>query len=321
MPKLGPSSLQEAKMPDVVVSEFMDEVVLREVLADYDVVYDPGMVDDRSTLLQTIADARAIIVRNRTQVDVELLDGAPALEIVGRLGVGLDNIDLDACAARGIKVCPATGANDLAVAEYAITAALILLRGVWSISGRMVAGEWPRTESMGREASGKRFGLIGFGAIARQVAARARALGMAVAACDPYLPAEDAAWEDVSRLPLETLVENSDVISIHVPLTDETRHLVDARLIKRMSAGTILVNTSRGGVVDEGALITALQNGHLGGAGLDVFENEPLGAAAGKSFEGVPNLLLTPHIAGITDESNLRVSQVTAENVLRHLKS
>ena len=308
-------------MPDIVVSEFMDEAVLDRILASHDVAYDPTLVDDRPRLLEQLEDARAIIVRNRTRVDKELLDRAPGLRVVGRLGVGLDNIDLDECASRGVTVCPATGANDLAVAEYAIASALMLLRRVWSISGRMIAGEWPRTESMGRETSGRRLGLIGFGAIARQVASRAQGLGMIVAAYDPYLPAEDVAWESVSRLALEALAEHSDVVSIHVPLSNETRHLVDADLIARMPAGAILINTSRGGVVDEDALVAALRTGHLGGAALDVFEDEPLDAASGKRFDGVPNLLLTPHIAGITEESNLRVSQVTAENVLRHLQA
>jgi (S)-sulfolactate dehydrogenase len=173
---------------------------------------------------------------------------------------------------------------------------------------------------MGREASGKRFGLVGLGAIARQVAERAQALGMVVAAFDPLLPANDPAWENVARLPLEKLAESSDVISVHVPLTEQTRYLIDDSLIRRMRTGAILINSARGGVVDEQALVAALRDGRLGGAALDVFESEPLDVDGGAAFAGVPNLLLTPHIAGITDESNRRVSRVTAKNVARHLK-
>lgn len=312
--------MREKAVADVVISEFMDEAIVTEVLGGYDVLYDPDLVDHRQRLLAELDATRAIVVRNRTRVDAELLDHAPNLKVVGRLGVGLDNIDLDSCAARDVVVCPATGANDLAVAEYAVTAALILLRGVWQSSSRMIAGEWPRTESMGRESSGKRVGLIGFGAIARQVASRVRALGMEVAAYDPHLPADDPAWESVARLSLQDLAANSDVISLHVPLTEETRHLVDADLLRRMPAGAVLINSARGGVVDEAALIGALLDGHLGGAALDVFETEPLAANAGEKFAGVPNLLLTPHIAGITEESNQRVSRVTADNVVRHLR-
>lgn len=307
-------------MADIVISEFMDSIIADEVLGKFDVNYDPSLVDDRQALLATLANARAIIVRNRTRVDAELLDHGPDIRVVGRLGVGLDNIDLDACESRGVVVCPATGANDVAVAEYAISAALMLLRGVWQGGDRMLAGEWPRTDLMGREASGRRFGLVGFGSIARQVATRADALGMSVSAFDPYLAADDPAWSGVTSTSLDELASDCDVISIHVPLTDETRHLVDTRFIARMRQGAILINSARGGVVDERAVIEALRSSRLGGAALDVFESEPLSAEGGAAFAGIRNLLLTPHIAGITAEANQRVSRLTAENVLRHLR-
>lgn len=307
-------------MPEIVISEFMDEVIARDVLSDYEVLYDPTLVDDRETLLASLADARAIVVRNRTIVDQELLDHGPNIRVVGRLGVGLDNIDLQACEHRQVAVCPATGANDLAVAEYVISAAFMLLRRTWQANSEMIAGDWPRTQLMGRETSGKRLGLIGFGSIAREVAARARALGMIVAAFDPYVPADDPAWDEVAATNLADLAARSDVISVHVPLTDETRSLIDAGFIASMRDDAILINTARGGVVDESALIGALRTGRLGGAALDVFESEPLDAAAGLIFNDLPNLLLTPHIAGITVEANLRVSSVTAQNVADHLR-
>ena len=307
------------KMPDIVISEFMDKDIALDVLSDFDVQYAPNLVDDRSALFASLANARAIIVRNRTQVDAELLDHAPKLEAVGRLGVGLDNIDLDECKARNVMVYPATGANDLAVAEYAISAALLLLRFVWQASDDVIAGKWPRSSSMGREASGKRFGLIGFGSIAREVASRAKALGMDVCAHDPYLPHEDEAWSGIDPVSLQDMAETCDVVSVHVPLTNETRNLIDADFIGGMRKGAILINTARGGVVDESALVEALRDGRLGGAALDVFESEPLEGENGAAFAGVPNLLLTPHIAGITEEANQRVSLLTAQNVLKHL--
>jgi len=306
-------------MPDIVISEFMDEAAIRASFAGRDVLYDPKLVDDPARLAAAVRDARALIVRNRTQVRGTLLEAAAKLSVVGRLGVGLDNIDVPACEARGIAVYPASGANDLSVAEYVITAALMLLRRAWLASARVAAGEWPRTELMGRELAGKRLGLVGYGAIARVTGRMARGLGMSVAAYDPLLPTDHPAWADALRQPLTELLTSSDVVSLHVPLTDATRNMIDARAIANMRRGAILINAARGGVVDEAALCAALRSGHLGGAALDVFAREPVDAASGAVFAGVPNLILTPHIAGVTDESNVRVSAVTAEAVARHL--
>ena len=318
-------------MPKVVISEFMDEAAIAAELAGLDVVYDPGLVDRPEDLAAAAARADALIVRNRTQVRGALLDAARDLTVVGRLGVGLDNIDLPACRARGIAVYPATGANDGAVAEYVIASALLLLRGAYGASAAVAAGAWPRNALMGREIAGKRLGLVGFGAIARETARRAAALGMAVAAHDPFVAADDPAWTQtwtqtwtpasgpVERTALDALIAGSDVLSLHVPLTDATRGLIDAAALARMPTGAILINAARGGIVDEAAVAAALRSGHLGGAALDVFEREPLDAAAGAVFAGVPNLILTPHIAGVTRESNVRVSAVTAAAVRRHL--
>jgi (S)-sulfolactate dehydrogenase len=306
-------------MPEIVISEFMDEAAIQASFAGRDVLYDPKLVDDPARLAAAVRDARALIVRNRTQVRGALLEAAARLEVVGRLGVGLDNIDVPACEARGIAVYPATGANDLSVAEYVITAALMLLRRAWLSTSRVVAGEWPRTDLMGREMDGKRLGLVGYGSIARVTGRMARGLGMTVAAYDPLLAADHAAWRDAERLELPALLATSDVVSLHVPLTDRTRNMLDAAAIRGMKRGAILVNAARGGVVDELALCEALRSGHLGGAALDVFEREPVDAAYGARFAGVPNLVLTPHIAGVTDESNVRVSSVTAAAVARHL--
>lgn len=307
-------------MAEIVISEFMDAGAIDAHLGEFDVRYEPDLVDRPEALRSAVATARALIVRNRTQVSAALLAAAPRLVVVGRLGVGLDNIDLAACAARGISVHPATGANDLAVAEYVLAAALMLLRGAWSASAEVAAGAWPRQRLMGREAYGKRLGLVGYGAIARETARRARALGMWVAAHDPYVDAADPAWADVEKLTLSELLAASDVVSLHVPLTPATRRLIDASALSRMKPDAILINAARGGVVDEAALVAALRAGRLGGAALDVYEHEPVDAASGARFFDVPNLLLTPHIAGVTQESNVRVSDVTARAVAACLR-
>lgn len=306
-------------MADIVISEFMDETAIRAQLADFDILYDPKLVDDKARLFAALADARAIVVRNRTQVRAALLAAAPRLKVVGRLGVGLDNIDLDACKERRIDVFPATGANDVAVAEYVIAAAMTLIRGAFHSSADVAAGRWPRNALIGGEVSGRMLGLVGYGAIARETATRARALGMRIAAYDPLLPPSSPHWAGVERVELDTLLAKSDAISIHAPLTDETRRLIDAAALARMKPTAVLINAARGGIVDEAALADALRARKIAGAALDVFEEEPLGAASGARFSGLPNVILTPHIAGVTEESNIRVSRVTLDKVVSAL--
>jgi (S)-sulfolactate dehydrogenase len=308
-------------MAKIVISEFMDERAVADLAQAYDVVYDDKLVDRPDDLRRLVAVARALIVRNRTQVCGKLLAAAPELTCVGRLGVGLDNIDVAACGARGISVYPATGTNDTSVAEYVIAAAMALLRGAYFSTSDVANGSWPRNRLVGREVSGKRLGLVGYGAIARATAVRARALGMSVAAFDPYLSADDPAWAAAERLDLRELLVTSDVVSLHVPLSDETRNLIDRDAIASVKPGAVLINAARGGVVDEIALCDALKVGRLGGAALDVFAREPVTAESGKIFVGVPNLIVTPHIAGVTEESNVRASSLIAEKVRRHLES
>ena len=303
-------------MPDIVISEFVDEAAVANLASDYDVFYDPDLVDRHDELLSLLQDAVALIVRNRTQVTGPLLDAGPKLKVVGRLGVGLDNIDLDACEARQVAVCPATGANTVSVAEYVIATMLVLLRGgAYAANDTMTSGDWPRTALVGREAAGRVLGLVGLGAIARAVATRAVALGMSVVAHDPYVDAGDDAWQLAEPRDLPDLFAEADVATLHVPLTDETQHMVNAAVLETMKPGAIVINAARGGIVDEAAVAAALRSGQLGGAALDVFENEPLAGANAASFADTPNLILTPHIAGITDESNQRTGAVTVANV------
>jgi len=300
----------------IVISEFMDAPAVEALRARFDVDYRPKLVDDAAALEAALPWADAWIVRNRTQVRGRLLEAAANLKAVGRLGVGLDNIDLAACAARSIEVIPATGANAESVAEYVVTAALLLLRGAYASSKAVEAGTWPRqTLSQGREASGKTLGLVGIGSIGRLTARKALALGMRVIAHDPHVPATAEAWRELGTLPcaLEELLRESDVVSLHVPLVAETRGLLGRERLWLMKRDAIVINTARGGIVDEAALATMLREGRLGGAALDVFEHEPL--AAGSPLVGAPRLLLTPHIAGVTVESNERVSALIAERV------
>lgn len=306
-------------MADIVISEFLDKEAVTEGLKGRDVLYDPALVDRPDELLRAVENARALIVRNRTQVRDRILTAGKNLKVIGRLGVGLDNIDVEACKARGIAVCPATGSNDVSVAEYVIGTAMLLLRNAYHATDQVVAGKWPRNALMGREMSGKILGLIGFGAIAKETATRAAALGMDVMAYDPFASTASFTQARVKAADVDKLVWAADVVSMHVPLTDGTRNMMDAARIKTMKKGAILINAARGGVVDEEAVAAALKSGHLGGAALDVFESEPLDAAKAAIFQNTPNLILTPHIAGVTQESNVRVSWVTVENVKKVL--
>ncbi len=301
---------------DIVISEFMDATAVARLAARHATRYDDGLVDRRDELKASLAPARALIVRNRTQVDADLLASASALEVVGRLGVGLDNIDTAACAARGIEVIPATGANTLAVAEYVIATAVLLLRGAYGASAAVAGGAWPRGPlGRGREAAGKTLGIVGFGAIGRAVAALAQALALRTVGCDPAIAVDAPVWRDArtEALALEELLAVADVVTLHVPLAPSTRALLDGARLAAMKPDAVLVNTSRGGIVDEAALAAALRAGRLGGAALDVFATEPL--PAGSPLADCPNLILTPHIAGVTRESNERVSALIADRV------
>tara|TARA_B100001093_G_C26727315_1_gene970551 strand:+ start:166 stop:1107 length:942 start_codon:yes stop_codon:yes gene_type:complete len=307
-------------MAEIVITEFVDDATVQNLSQDYQVHFDPTLVDQQQNLPSLLQDCRALIVRNRTQVTSELLKSGPNIKVIGRLGVGLDNIDTEACQKQGIEVCPAIGANSISVAEYSITAMLMLLkRGIFNVTERVIAGEWPRTELMGLEAAGRNFGLIGYGAISREVATRANSLGMQVMAFDPFINHSDPIWGIAKQATLDEIITTNDVISCHVPLNNATYHVIDETAIARMRTGTIVINASRGGVVDEKAIIAGLKSKKLGGAALDVFEYEPLDQKSGAEFHEVPNLLITPHVAWATEEADIKTGAVTVANVRRVL--
>ena len=307
-------------MARVVITEFMDERAVAQLRAKHDVLFDARLVDDMPRLLAEARGAEALVVRNRTQVRGALLAALAKCRVIGRLGVGLDNIDVPGCEAKGMQVIPATGANALSVAEYVVAAAMLLLRGAYACTADVAAGRWPRTAlSNGREITGKTLGLIGFGSIGQLTATLARGVGMEVIAFDAMMDDDHPAYaaHAVRSTGLDEVIRTADVVSLHVPLVESTRGLLNAERIAGMKKGAVLVNTARGGVVDELALSAALRSGQLGGAALDVFAQEPLPASP--HFDGCPNLVLTPHIAGVSAESNERVSFLIAQKVLEAL--
>ena len=308
-------------MARIVISEFMDERAVAQLAAVHDVLYDPLLVDDVPRLITEAQGAEGLIVRNRTQVRHALVSALDRCKVVGRLGVGLDNIDVPGCEAKGMRVIPASGANALSVAEYVIASAMMLLRGAYASTQAVAAGQWPRVAlSNGRETAGETLGVIGFGSIGQTTARLAQALGMKVMAFDAML-APDApvfAQTGVRCATLDELVGSADVVTLHVPLVDTTRRLFDAARIASMKKGAILINTSRGHIVNLAAVLAALRAGHLGGAAIDVFDAEPLQAS--EALRDCPNLLLTPHVSGLSLQANERVSFMIAEKILEELR-
>lgn len=307
-------------MPDIVVTEFMEDSALAELSREYSVVHDAEMHARPDDIKLLAADAPALIVRNMTKLRGELLAACKGLRVIGALDPALDNIDLDACKARGIKIAAARGANAPSVAEY-VMAAMLRRRDVWNVTEKITTGWWDRPAMTFTELQGKWLGLIGFGAVAREVARRARAFGMRIGAYDPNMLPGDPVWTElgVTHLDLVPLLSQSDVVSIHAALTPGTRRMIGPSALALMKKDALLINSARGGIVDEAALAEALRAGRIGGAVLDVLEIEP----PGRDFvlRGAPNLVLTPHIAGLTVEANIRASALVAAAVRRVLQA
>ena len=303
----------------ILITEFMDEDAINLLMKKYDVYYDISLAEDSNSLVKLINKMKALIVRNKTLVTRELIENAPNLTCVGRLGVGLDNIDLNACEEQNITVYPALGANSHSVAEYVICASMLLLRKAYFKKNEMIAGNWPRQESSGSEVYGKTLGLIGFGDIAQKTRDLALGLGIKTVAYDPYLDKDSNVWKETKNLPLENLLSISDIISLHIPLSKETKNLIDEKKLRLIKNSSVIINTSRGGIIDENSLAKLLKENKIGGAALDVFSKEPINKVNAKKFEGLDNLILTPHIGGVTKESNERVSKMIAKKIDIHL--
>jgi D-3-phosphoglycerate dehydrogenase len=280
-----------------------------------------AVLDDRSgispaDLLQAIGAYDALVVRSRTRVTAELLGAASRLKVVGRAGVGVDNIDLEAARQRGIAVVNAPVATTLAVAEQALGLMLSLARHIPQADAAMKAGRWIKKELMGSEINGKTLGIIGMGNIGAAVAQRAAALGMSVLGYDPLLQAEIIQARHASPVTLAELYATSDFISLHVPLTPETRGMIGRETIAQMKQGVRLVCTARGGLIDENALLAALESGQVGGAALDVFSQEPPGLTP---LIAHPRLIATPHVSAQTEEAQVRAAVDIAQEVLAAL--
>ncbi|HHH82531.1 MAG TPA: hydroxyacid dehydrogenase [Chloroflexi bacterium] len=270
------------------------------------------------TPAECLGSVDAVIVRSRTRVDAGFLrSGGPRLRVVGRAGVGVDNIDLAAARELGVLVVHAPEASTLAVAEYALALMLALARNLPSAHESLRSGAWKKADFVGSELHGKVLGILGFGRIGTALGVRARVLGMAVLAHDPYLGESEIRSRGAMPVSWETLLEQSDYLSLHAPLAEETRGLMNEAAFQRMKPGARLISTARGGIIDESALLQALESGRLAGAALDVFSTEPPAISA---LLQNPRIIATPHIAGQTHEAQARVALDIAEEVLAALK-
>ena len=268
--------------------------------------------------LESLGSVDAWIVRSRTRVDAaSLASAAPRLRVVGRPGVGVDNVDLEAARRQQIIVVNAPEATTIAVAELTLGLMLALARHIPAGDAALRRGEWSKSRLEGNELSGKTLGLVGIGRIGRAVAQRASALGMTVIACDPYLAPQAIRAAGAEPYELGRLLEISDYVSLHVPLTDETRGTFGAEALSHMKAGARLVCAARGGLIDERALLAALEDGRLAGAALDVFEREPPGP---NPLLQHPRLVATPHLGSQTAEAQARVAVDIADEVLAALR-
>jgi D-3-phosphoglycerate dehydrogenase len=284
------------------------------------VIYHPELWKDQDKLSLELKDADALIVRNQTQVNAELLASANQIKVIGRLGVGLDNIDLKAASQKNVTVVFGKNANATSVAEYVISAMFSFNRLLDEGSRDVKSGNWNRKKFTGSEIYGKTLGLIGIGEIGHRVAKRAKALGLHVLGYDPYVtPFDFPVMESgIHLVRLEEILEQSDFISLHVPLTPATRNLINQELLSKMKSTACVINTSRGGIVNEDDLYIALQNNTISGAVLDVLEQEP--PNKDHPLLHLDNCIITPHIAGLTEESQIRTSKMVAEEVIGELE-
>ena len=271
----------------------------------------------KNGLVAELADADALVVRSAVQADANLLESAPKLRVIGRAGVGVDNIDTDAATHRGIVVMNTPGANAVAVAELTLGLMISLARSIPRANSTMHAGKWDKKTLQGQELRGKTLGIVGLGRIGLEVARRAASFGMEIIGYDPFVAPVIARENNVTLVPIDDIFKSSDYLTLHVGLTTQTEGLINATSIKIMKKGIRIINCARGELIVEQALADAIKSGHVGGAALDVFHQEPLKESL---FYNLDNVLLSPHIAGATDEAQEAIGIQLAMQVRDYLK-
>jgi D-3-phosphoglycerate dehydrogenase len=302
-------------MPKVLISDKLSPEAA-QIFRDRGLEVDVKVGLSKEELLEIIGQYDGLAVRSATKATQDVIEAAKNLKVVGRAGIGVDNIDIPAATARGIVVMNTPFGNSVTTAEHAIAMILSLVRMIPQASESTHAGKWEKSKFMGTEITGKTLGVIGAGNIGSIVCSRAKGLQMRVVAFDPFLTEERAAEIGVEKVDLDTLLKRADIVTLHTPLTDDTRGIIGAEALAKMKKGARLVNCARGGLVDEAALKEALESGHLAGAALDVFEEEP---AKENPLFGLPNLIATPHLGASTQEAQEKVALQVAEQMSDYL--
>ena len=296
-------------MINILITEFIDPKALKILSKDFNVIYKKDIWENSDYLIREINKFEGIIVRNKTNLNQSILEKAENLKYIGRLGVGLDNIDTEYCKKNNIFVQPATGMNADSVAEYVISSSLSLLKKTKLINEKTQSGQWPRTSITTNELKGKILGLIGFGDIAKKVLKLINAFEVTTIAFDPFITSQEMEEHNVKKVTFENILSLADIISIHVPLNNETKYLFDKKTFQKMNNKPIIINSSRGGIINETDILEAYKNNYISGFALDVYEHEPVNKIFLKNITNDMNCILSPHIAGVTEESNTRVSE------------
>jgi len=304
----------------ILITEFMETKSVEMLKKIFDVKVDKSLSLNHNELKKIISNFDILIVRNKTQVNKEILENASSLKFIGRLGVGLDNIDTEYCRNNNIHVQPATGMNADSVAEYVINSSLSLLKNVPLMHQETFLGNWPRTSLSSRELNGKIFGLMGFGLIAKKVSTLAKIFNAHIIAYDPFIDSSIANEFNIKLVDINEIFEKADVISIHLPLTPTTKDLLNYDAFTKMKKQPIIINSSRGSIINEDDLLRAYDEKLISGFALDVYETEPAPKIFLNSIKDNTNCILTPHIAGVTEESNIRVSDFIANSVKEFFK-
>ena len=304
-------------MTKILITEFINQNSLENLNKKFDVKYDEKLCENKIEIEKIIKDYDGLIVRNKTQVNSEILKNASNLKFIGRLGVGLDNIDTEYCKNKNFYVQPATGMNADSVAEYVLSSSLSLIKKIPMFHSGTIKGEWPRTKIKAAEINQKCLGIIGFGIIGKKVAEYSLKNGLNVLAYDPYIKEINDKEINVKLSNLNEIFEKSDIISIHLPLTEETKNIINKETLEFFPKGAIITNSARGDMINDEAMVQALINRRIYAIGLDVYNGEP---EIHPGYLNLPNAFILPHLGSATKKTRTAMADLAIDNIVEYFE-